>query len=572
MTRKSIIFGSIIWLAWFGFGKGAAPILFFSDLTDGPISGWEKSDSVGAAVTIWGLNFGDTRGTSYLTCGGVNLTSDSNYVEWGVVNRPATAQDSVDGYTSARNLERTTFHLDSTMTAGASSISVTTSEGISNWLPFYCRETGNIYFINRDGDDSDSGWYADTAGHGAEGPWKLATKVKNLDTGDIAYFREGIWNELDAWSGIIAFGNGSHGNGTENNSITMASYPGEFAQLGPGQTHAITRFDDGILSYWTFSKFMFRADVQWGISDAEGSDHIRFIGNDYTADANVMNFDGGDSGLNCLYFYGNNGHDAGKSVRNDSFDCPDSWPARKYPLYIRGYGVLDSVDIGWNEFGYNQIGRGTQIYGHASGDYVDNLFFHDNYIHHSGCHGVIFGGGDGGTYTMIKNAYIWNNIVAQNGKGRNGNGVGFQIVGGPTSSNFYIYNNTFYHNDVELTIFTQPLETLDMKNNIIWANGEYFDLTGPGSGCAGTKNAYYGASDIPGWDTGSLSGLSPNLVNPANGNFHLQAASPCVDSASTITLTTPDYEGIKRPQGSAYDIGAYEYTGNDPKKYLPIRK
>jgi len=39
-------------------GKVAStPVLFFSNLTDGPISGWEGSNTKGAAVSVWGLNF-----------------------------------------------------------------------------------------------------------------------------------------------------------------------------------------------------------------------------------------------------------------------------------------------------------------------------------------------------------------------------------------------------------------------------------------------------------------------------------------------------------------------------------
>ena len=48
------------------------PVLLFSDMTDGPISGWEGSATKGAAVSIWGNYFGSNRGSSTVTVCGVS--------------------------------------------------------------------------------------------------------------------------------------------------------------------------------------------------------------------------------------------------------------------------------------------------------------------------------------------------------------------------------------------------------------------------------------------------------------------------------------------------------------------
>lgn len=122
----------------------AGPVLFFSDLTDGPTSGWEGSATKGAAVSIWGNNFGTTRGTSYITVCGQQLTSASDYAEWAVVNTLSPGQDPNDdlAYQSARGLERITFWLNSNMQTGPGTITVTTADGASQSIPFYCRNTG----------------------------------------------------------------------------------------------------------------------------------------------------------------------------------------------------------------------------------------------------------------------------------------------------------------------------------------------------------------------------------------------------------------------------------------------
>jgi len=51
------------------------------------------------------------------------------------------------------------------------------------------------------------------------------------------------------------------------------------------------------------------------------------------------------------------------------------------------------------------------------------------------------------------------------------------------------------------------------------------------------------------------------LINPSFRDFHLQSSSPAINAGLAFSEVTTDYDGVSRPQGSAYDIGAYEYTG-----------
>ncbi|HRY63554.1 MAG TPA: choice-of-anchor Q domain-containing protein [Patescibacteria group bacterium] len=50
------------------------------------------------------------------------------------------------------------------------------------------------------------------------------------------------------------------------------------------------------------------------------------------------------------------------------------------------------------------------------------------------------------------------------------------------------------------------------------------------------------------------------LVNSANGDFRLAATSPAIGKADGTVGINRDYAGTTRPQGSSYDIGAYEYV------------
>jgi len=57
---------------------------------------------------------------------------------------------------------------------------------------------------------------------------------------------------------------------------------------------------------------------------------------------------------------------------------------------------------------------------------------------------------------------------------------------------------------------------------------------------------------------GNLSG-NPLFVNPSVHDFHLLPESPCVDAGTSANAPRNDIDGMSRPQGSGFDIGAYEF-------------
>ena len=38
---------------------------------------------------------------------------------------------------------------------------------------------------------------------------------------------------------------------------------------------------------------------------------------------------------------------------------------------------------------------------------------------------------------------------------------------------------------------------------------------------------------------------------------------PAIDTGKALSRVKTDYDGISRPQGNAYDIGAFEFEDND---------
>jgi hypothetical protein len=54
------------------------------------------------------------------------------------------------------------------------------------------------------------------------------------------------------------------------------------------------------------------------------------------------------------------------------------------------------------------------------------------------------------------------------------------------------------------------------------------------------------------------------FVDSARHDYHLVAGSPAVDQGTFIAPVTTDRDGIPRPQGEAFDTGAYEWTDAPP--------
>lgn len=311
-----------------GVAYAAAPVIFFSDMTDGPTTGFDGSSTKGAVISIWGVNLGGSIGSSTLTVGGVTLSSANDFAEWGATMNPTTA----------RRLQRITFYLNSSMaTSGAApntTIKVTVGGVDSNAIPFHCRALGknHIYFVSPTGNDAANGISTAT-------PWKTGKKLRTtLTAGDIAYLREGVYTDIDnnyntSLGGWISIWSQSISSGTAYNSIGVIAYPLEVPQIGNGDLNytgnplpdkMIHRFGSAgsIWKFWTFSKI--KAVLAEGVlTDATGSvlpngdDNLRFIGMDVRTTSATSGTgigfvkEGGSYGSTNFYLLGNYFHQTG---------------------------------------------------------------------------------------------------------------------------------------------------------------------------------------------------------------------------------------------------------------------
>jgi hypothetical protein len=62
-----------------------------------------------------------------------------------------------------------------------------------------------------------------------------------------------------------------------------------------------------------------------------------------------------------------------------------------------------------------------------------------------------------------------------------------------------------------------------------------------------------------GHDLNSFVPTANLYVDQANGNFHLITGSEAINQGTTLAGVNDDLDGVARPQGGVFDIGAYEY-------------
>jgi parallel beta-helix repeat protein len=227
----------------------------------------------------------------------------------------------------------------------------------------------------------------------------------------------------------------------------------------------------------------------------------------------------------------------------------------------RGYGIYNEADyttIRGNTFAYNY---GYGIHNYSDTGTPNNTLIEKNLMHHNGhtdygkgycgfpsscttncvatCVGTTRGAG-----IVSSSGYsntIQNNVLFSN--------VSHGIMMSSDSSSM-VYNNTFYGNDgYGISI---PADRNDIiQNNIVYGNS-----SGQLSIGSGNTQDHNLTSD-------------PKFKNASAADFNLLAGSPAINAGLTIAGVTDDFDGVSRPQGGSFDIGAYEYGGGTPDTTPP---
>ncbi len=544
------------------------PRLFFTDTITGAKTGGENNK--GVYLTIYGKGFGATQGGSTVTIGG---GAPAQYKIWGQNNSINTMQDMI------------VVQIGPNATTG--NIIVTVNGKASNPLPFAVT-SGHIYFVSPSGNDANNGSFAS--------PWLTPVNAKNsMVAGDTVYFRAGTYTTIDDFSSVLVCNNG-YCSGTANQYQNFLGYPGETATLGSGSiTHGIYHWANTVWQYATVAELTLVGQV-YGLTcqnvDPGGAcNYIRVVGNN-------MHSIGPGVGLDLempadhIAIYGN------ESAQNCLGSSGCSYDDRAYSFYFGGYGAQSNFDVGWNRLHDNPFGKGIQVYGHVAGDTITHLGIHDNEIYNNTMTGIELGGSDGNT-DFVQDATLYNNILWNNS---NGAPVSHMVYGGvelegldANDGTYTLYNNTFYgnspaHSNIQpggaIAFGTNGIKSATLENNIFYAaSGSpcylYFDdNTAPAAGRVSfSNNLFFNAGKGPSgcnYNVGSIKvatdakGVNgnPNFAGPSALNFHLTVGSPAIDAGMNTGVAT-DFDGVVRPQGSAFDIGAFEFVSGSSTQLPP---
>ena len=518
---------------------GQKPTVFFTDLVSGPNTGGENNN--GTILTIYGKNFGATRGTSTVTVGGGQAAA---YLVWGGRSKAAT---------SAAQLETISVAIGSAAATGA--VVVTTGSGASNCADtldgcHFTVRSGNIHCVSTSGSDSNSGTFPSSC-------WRtIASARGSLAPGDIAYVENGVnQTSVDNYNADLAITGNSC---TAAAPCALVAYPGSTDTIGTASASYGIRTPavSGSMDYWTIAGF--------NIVGLAGLDLVSVTG--WRVINNDFNCPQGSGQSACMHtdtttqyrFYGNYVHDVGDQAGSiDKF-------------YHAVYFTTNSNHIwaAWNEVAPNPTNQTTQggcraiqFYSTGGANQFD-LHVHDNWVHNAICDGINFSTIDPSQGTVE----AFNNVVYHVGTGpdpANGSSnYSCLVSGGGGSGSTLVYNNTFYDCGSRGTSDAGALDPtgpgISATNNIVYqVSGEsYINPNAGGSMLAGSNNIWFGTSSTPSGTSGNI--VSNPLLVAAGTNFMLQASSPAVGAGTTSKQSPYDFNGGPRPNPPS--IGAYEYA------------
>jgi hypothetical protein len=216
---------------------------------------------------------------------------------------------------------------------------------------------------------------------------------------------------------------------------------------------------------------------------------------------------------------------------------------------------------------------------------ADNCQIYNNTIHHTQTdsgggwgHGIFVNSdGDGaGNGKAITSCLIYNNVIYA----MSGSGIRMTATVNANISGVRILNNTIFGSQSAqgVDLFSSGANTITIaafQNNVV-ASDALFDMNlsanvtitscdynlynraAQNSWAVNGVSQTWAQWQALGYDAHGVQNSDPKFIDSA-GNFHLQISSPAINTGlSQASYFTVDRDGLIRPQGVAWDIGAYE--------------
>ncbi len=496
------------------------PVALFTDLTSGPNSGGENG--FGAYVTVVGRNFGAARGTSTVEIGGVEVASYALWSDTRLTVQPGP------------------------FVTGGNLVVVVNGQRSTAVLPFAVRP-GKLFYVALTGSDA-TGVVGDVLR-----PFRnVATTFARADfgVGDFLILRGGVWADVETrFDTFFTFSDDK--GGTASAPVVLMGYPGENVVVRPPSANLRGVMAYGIVGGVVVANLHLDSNhgglcLGWpvGASTAPTMQNVRFVNNELynTLDANP-----GLSG--CVDVRGQHVQVLGNTIH----DTAGAAGSRYHAISVDNESGADTVDV---EIAYNTIFNhvgGAAIWVTGSGvAQTYDVRVHHNLIHDVSSDGMAFEG------QVTTGVAVFDNVMYRSGLTSPGGCLLFNGAGLVAT----VVNNTLA--DCALTADPEAgAWRFALAAQVTCANNIVVDPVP--SVVVGALPVTLVASDnlwsnAPSFDVRPVTG-SADFVDEAAHDFHLRPTSAAVDRGNAVlgALATDDFDGVGRPVGAAYDVGAFEY-------------
>lgn len=446
------------------------------------------------------------------------------------------------------------------------------------------------YYVATNGNDANPGTLSQ--------PWHTIQKAANTVTaGDTVYIRAGTYNEkvtmnnLQGTSGswitfmpynnekVIVSGQGIPGNydgvfllkdgckfirisGLE---IKNASYAGIFL-LGGEITdihidHCIIHDcqESGIYAYSGNYGTKYVRRIEFDYNDVHDV-HLAHNNQEAISFSGVLGF---NIHHNNLTRYGKEGIDLKSGSRDgfvhhntiDNTSTGTSTEHLKMCIYVDGMTRTDKNIYIYNNFLTGNSGPGIVLGPEEIGGALEDIWIYNNIIYLTSKSGAEqYRGID---CSIHESGYIdhkWTDIYIINNSIYSGSDQHIvRIVPSTVNMNNLVIANNIIAGTTYYQIYFQNMLPSDMPGKVTLTNNLYYRY-------GGTAHNKWESTENPtgGWGSNSVL-ADPKFIDLSASNLHLQSNSPAINQGSSVYTTSSDFDGNSRPQGSGYDIGAYEY-------------